>query len=138
MVNAGKTEIIHFNSEASDMKIPRLMSDPCQIKCQTKSLRMKIDNQLANRHHPEATAENAKRKSNTTSCLCDNKWILTIPTLILLYQTTNLPLFLFDSPIWFERDCCSMQSVRKNFIRMVFKNSYSSNITGRVSTSSSS
>ena len=105
-----------------------LNGDPCQIKSFTKSLAMVIDHQLTNRQHSEATAEKANRKWNTISSLCNNKWSLTIPTMILLYKTTILPLLLYASPIWFERNRCSMQRAQNNFIKTVFNRSYSPNI----------
>ena len=127
-VNGGKTEIILFNCEASDIKAPVLNGDPCKIKSLTKSLGMVIDNQLTYRQHAEVTAEKANRKWNTISNICNNKWSLIIPKLVLLYKTTILPLLLYTSPIWFERNHCSMQRVQNNFIRTVFNRSYSPNI----------
>ena len=125
VVNGGKTEIILFNCEASDIKAHVLHGDTCQIKSFTESLGKVIDNQLTYRQHAEATAEKANRKWNTISSLCNNKWSLTIPTLILLYTTTILPLLLYASPIWFEKNRCSMQRVQNNFIDTVFNRSYS-------------
>ena len=58
VVNGGKTEIILFNCEASDIKALVLNGDPCQI---TKSLGMVVDNQLTYRQHAESTAEKASR-----------------------------------------------------------------------------
>ena len=129
VVNSGKTEIILFNCEASDTKAPVLNGDPCPIKSFTKSLGMVIDNQLTYRQHAEATAEKANRKWNTISSLCNNKWSLTIPTLILLYKTTILPLLLYDSQIWFEKKSQQHAKGTKYFHqRTVFNRSYSPNI----------
>ena len=99
VVNGGKTETILFNCEASDIKHPMLNGDPCKIKSHTKSLGLVIDYQLTYGQHAEATAEKANPKGNTFSCLCNNKWSLTIPTLTLHYETTILPLLLYASPI---------------------------------------
>ena len=93
-----------------------LNGDPCQIKSLTKSLGMVIDNHLTYRQHAEVTAEKANRKWNTISILRNNKRSLIIPTLILLYKTTLLPLLLYVSPIWFERNHRSMQGVQNNLI----------------------
>ena len=120
VVNGGKTEIILFNCEASNIKAPVLNGDPFQNKSFIKSLGMVIDNQLTHRRHAEARAEKANRKWNTISSLCNNKWSLTVPPLILLYKTTILPLLLYASPIWFEKNRCSMQRVQNNFIITVF------------------
>ena len=67
VVNGGKTEIIHFNCEANDIKALVLNGDPCQIKSITKSLGMVIDNQLTYRQHAEATVE--KQNENGTPYL---------------------------------------------------------------------
>ena len=128
VVNGGKTEIILFNCETSGLKAPVLNGDPCQIKSFTKSLGMVIDNQLTYRQHAEATAEKENREWNTKSSLCNNKWSLTIATLMLLYKTTIVPLLLYASPILFERNRCSMQRVQNSFIRAVFDRSCSPNI----------
>ena len=67
VVNAGKTEIVLFNCEASDIKPPLLKGGPCQSKSHKKLLGMVIENQLTCRQHAEATAEKTIRNRNTIS-----------------------------------------------------------------------
>ena len=110
-----------------DIKATELNGDPCFIKSLTKSLGMVIDNLLTYRQHAETTAEKANRKWITVSSFCNNIWSLTIPTLILLYKISVLPLILYASTIWFDRNRCSMQRVKNSFIRLMFNRSYSPN-----------
>ena len=114
VVNGWKTNITLSNCEASDIEPPMLNGDPCQIKSHTKSLGIVIDNQLTYRQHTEATDEKATRKQNTIFCLCNNKWSLTIPALILLYNTTFLPLLLNASRIWFEEIAAACKEYKIN------------------------
>ena len=127
LVKRGKTELILFNCEENDFELPYLNGDICQGK-KTKSLGVIIDSKLNYREHSTKTIERAMRNWNIIKSLCNRKWSLAFPTLVLLYKTTILPSLFYAAPIWLEKNLKYVTAVQNNFIRTVFRHGFSPNI----------
>ena len=74
------------------------------------------------------TIERAKRNWNTIKSLCNRKWSLAVPTLVLLNKTTILPSLFYAAPIWLEKNLKYVTAVQNNFIRTVFRHEFLPNI----------
>ena len=127
-MNGGKTELILFNCEENDFELPCLNGGICQVKKTTKSLGVIIDSKLNYRDLSTKTIERAKRNWNTIKSLCNKKWSLAVPTLVLLYKTTILPSLFYAAPIWLEKNLKYVTTVQNNFIRTVFRHGFLPNI----------
>ena len=123
-----KTELILFNCEKNDFELPCLNGEICQVKKTTKSLGVIIDTKLNYRDHSTKTIARAKRNWNIIKSLCNRKWSLAVPTLVLLYKTTLLPSLIFAAPIWPEKNLKYVTAVQKKFIRTVFWHGFSPDI----------
>ena len=98
-MNGGETELILFNCEKNDFELPCLNGYICQVKKTTMSLGVIIDSKLNYRDHSTKTIERAKQNWNIIKSLCNRKWSLAVPTLVLLYKTTILPSLFYAAPL---------------------------------------
>ena len=87
-----------------------------------------IDSKLNYRDHSTKTIARAKQNWNIIKSLCNRKWSLAVPTLLLLYKTTILPSLFYAAPFWLEKNLKYVTLVRNNFIRIVFRHGFSPNI----------
>ena len=99
-----------------------------KLKNTTKSLGVIIDSKLNYRDHSTKSIERAKRNWNIIKSLCNKKWSLAVPTLVLLFKITSVSSLFYAAPIWLEKNLKYVTPVQNNFIRTVFRHGFLPNI----------